>query len=185
MALLRGPIRSRGTTSCRTELATLGGSLAKVQTTPCPLRSGEPIVPARSIRGYPGLSINSRILGGALAIRGTRIPVGHISACRRAGVTTQEILTYYPHVRESQAAEAARNDEEHRAEIDDELDGEERGDRWAALRCRCAKTEDQRPSWRKAKTHFGRARALWASPKQPDRRRTATSASAAHSPQQP
>ena len=66
------------------------------------------------------------VLGGRARIAGTRIAVSHIVAMVRAGLTVEEVLREYPQLTREQVEEALRYYEEHRDEVDAELEEEER-----------------------------------------------------------
>ncbi len=66
------------------------------------------------------------VLGGRARIAGTRIAVSHVVAMVKEGLTVDEILQEYPHLTREQVEAALRYYEEHREEIDAELEEEER-----------------------------------------------------------
>ena len=81
-----------------------------------------------SVAGFAQLASDPAVLGGALAIRGTRVPVRLIGAYVRAGRSETDILGDFPFLTRDQVDEAIRYYRAHRPEIDGELDAEERGE---------------------------------------------------------
>jgi uncharacterized protein (DUF433 family) len=67
------------------------------------------------------------VLGGALAIAGSRVPVRLIGAYVREGLGIEEIRASYPFLDVAAVEEAIAYYRTHQAEIDLELDREERG----------------------------------------------------------
>ena len=66
------------------------------------------------------------VLGGRARVAGTRIAVSHVVALVKAGFTVEDVLREYPGLTREQVEEALRYYEEHRGEIDAELEDEER-----------------------------------------------------------
>ncbi len=78
------------------------------------------------VTGFSQLASDPAILGGALAVRGTRVPVRLIGAYVRAGRSEADVLGDFPFLSRDQVEEAVRYYRAYRAEIDCELDAEER-----------------------------------------------------------
>ena len=66
------------------------------------------------------------VLGGRARIAGTRIAVSHVVAMVEAGFTVDDVLREYPQLTRGQVEEALRYYEEHREEIDADLEEDER-----------------------------------------------------------
>jgi uncharacterized protein (DUF433 family) len=58
--------------------------------------------------GFPLISVDHRVMGGAPCITGTRIPVAMLVRMIAAGASNEEILEGYPQLREEHLAEALR-----------------------------------------------------------------------------
>lgn len=75
--------------------------------------------------GYSLLVSDPEVLGGALSLRSARVPVRQIGVYVREGADLNRIMADYPDLIIEEVAEAMQYYEEHRAEIDAELDAEE------------------------------------------------------------
>lgn len=64
------------------------------------------------------------VLGGKARIAGTRIAVSHMVALVKLGYTVEEVLREYPQLTREQVEAALKYYEEHRDEIDRELEDE-------------------------------------------------------------
>jgi uncharacterized protein (DUF433 family) len=69
----------------------------------------------RNVEKVPG------ICGGRAVIAGTRIRVSIILGCSRLGMTVDEIIQSYPHLRSSDVYDALAYAAEHPAEIEADL----------------------------------------------------------------
>jgi uncharacterized protein (DUF433 family) len=81
----------------------------------------------RNVEKVPG------ICGGRATIAGTRIRVSIILGCSRLGMTVEEIIQSYPHLRSSDVYDALAYAAEHPAEIEADLAADDEGEaqkRW-------------------------------------------------------
>jgi uncharacterized protein (DUF433 family) len=76
---------------------------------------------------YPRIVRDSRILGGAPIIRGTRVPIRAVAFVWRASGERSRVVRAYPSLAAQDIDEAIRYYEANRAEIDAEL-ADEQGD---------------------------------------------------------
>jgi uncharacterized protein (DUF433 family) len=63
--------------------------------------------------------------GGRAVVAGTRIRVSVILACYRLGMTVEEIVEQYPHLRPADVHDALAYASDHAAEIDADLDADD------------------------------------------------------------
>ena len=63
--------------------------------------------------------------GGQAVIAGTRIRVSVILRCHRQGMTVEEIIQQYPHLRPSDVHDALAYAFEHLAEIEEDIAGDD------------------------------------------------------------
>jgi uncharacterized protein (DUF433 family) len=77
---------------------------------------------------FPGIEITQGVMGGAACIRNTRIAVWILEKYRRLGLTDAEILNNYPTLSAEDLANAWNYVRSHRAEIEKEIEENERDD---------------------------------------------------------
>ena len=81
----------------------------------------------RNVEKVPG------ICGGRAVIAGTRVRVSIILGCSRLGMTVEEIIQSYPHLRSSDVYDALAYAAEHRDEIEADLAADDEAE--AQKRC--------------------------------------------------
>lgn len=77
---------------------------------------------------HPHIERRSGVCGGSPVIRSTRITVRHIAVLHKDGVSVQEMLETYPHLRESWIHDAISYYLDHREEIEREIEANRIGD---------------------------------------------------------
>ncbi len=79
-------------------------------------------------RNFPGIETKSEVIGGMPCIRHTRIPVWLLEQARRLGTSEAGLLRDYPTLTVQDLAAAWNFVSFHRADIDAQIDKNERDD---------------------------------------------------------
>lgn len=83
-------------------------------------------MPIKPESAYPLVSIDPLVQGGAPVVRGTRFPVRAVAFYWRQGEQAGEVREAYPELSDAQLADAVRYYQDHRQQIDVELEQEAR-----------------------------------------------------------
>ncbi|HWX42817.1 MAG TPA: DUF433 domain-containing protein [Blastocatellia bacterium] len=77
---------------------------------------------------FPGIDSDPRVMGGAPCISRTRIPVWLLEQARRLGTSEADLLRDYPTLTAQDLANAWAYVRSHRAEIESQIEANERDD---------------------------------------------------------
>jgi len=77
---------------------------------------------------YRNIDKTAGVCGGRAVVAGTRIRVGVVLTCYRQGMTVEEIVGHYPHLRPADVHDALAYAYDHPEEIEADIAGDDEGE---------------------------------------------------------